>query len=203
MGTVQTSENQSVNHQTYSLEEFMIMDFEEKVELVDGKIIFMGWNNTIHARLLMWLGIRFENWIEKNHWGLLFGGDAGIETKSQPPTARGADLICISFATYSRVQKKGKIIDTGPELIVEIVSPSNSWDDIHTKVREYFTMGTCEVWVVSPKHCSITAYTAPNEPRVYSLDGEKVAKTKQLPGLEISLEDLREHIALLGPFEED
>jgi len=203
MGTVKASEKQNVDNQTYSLEAFMAMDFEEKVELVSGKIIFMGWNNTIHATIVSWLGAIFQDWARINKWGLILTGDAGIETKSHPPTARGADIICISFPTYSKVQKKGKIIDTGPELVIEIVSPSNSWDDIHTKVKEYFTMGTREVWVVSPKHCTITAYTAPNEPRVYSLDGEKVAKTAQLPGLEISLENLREHLSLLGPLEEE
>ena len=112
-----------------SLDQFMSTDFEERVELVDGKLVYMGWNNFTHATLIGWLSRLLGNWAEPLEWGFIGSGDAGIQIKGgERATARGADVLCISYARHAKVQRKGVIIDVGPELIIEVASPSNTWD---------------------------------------------------------------------------
>jgi len=178
----------------HTLEDFLRMDFDEKVELVEGRIVHMGWTNFIHAMLTSWLGRILGNWAAEAKWGWVTGGDSGVLTKVEPDTARGADLACISFERYSKVRRKGKVIDIGPELIVEIVSPSNTWNEVEDKIGEYFAIGTNEVWVVSPKHRRVTVYRAPDDPKVFDAAKHDVVTTEQLPGFELPLKQMAELI---------
>ena len=176
----------------YTLEEFMAIDFDERVELVEGRIKCMGWNNAIHARLVIWLGRILDIWSSKSNWGLVMGGAAGIRTK--PRTARGADLVCISFERYAQVSEKGKIIDVGPELIIEVISPSNTWNDINDKLSEYFALGAGEVWVVSPDHRKITVYETEKSSRSFAAAEDECVTSQQLPGFELRLTDMAAEI---------
>jgi Uma2 family endonuclease len=119
-------------------------------------------------------------------------GDAGILTKRNPATTRAADVIAISFERYGRIapERKGKVVDLGPELIVEVVSPSNTWDDIQAKLAEYFALGTKEVWVVGPNQKAITAYTAIDQPRVFTADKDDRVTSSQMPGFELPVGEM-------------
>jgi Uma2 family endonuclease len=183
----------------YTVDEFMRLNFDERVELVDGKIIRMGWNNFTHARLVSWLSCVLNNWAEATKWGFIGGGDAGVLTKVSPKqTARGADLVAISHGRYADVKQKGKIIDLGPELIIEVVSPSNTWNDIQTKIQEYFSIGTNEIWVISPINRNVTVYHSLKEITSFSSADNEVVTSEWLPGFELSLKELAERIDELG-----
>lgn len=176
----------------YTWEEFLRMDFDESVELVEGRIVRMGWNNETHAMIIAWLIRVLGMWAERANWGWILGGDAGILTKKDPDTTRGADLIGISFGRHARIspERKGKVVDVGPELIVEVVSPSNTWDDIQTKLAEYFALGTNEIWVVGPNQKAITVYTAIDQPRVFTADKDDVLTSIQLPEFELRVGEM-------------
>ncbi len=178
----------------YSLEEFMQMDFDERVELVDGKIQTMGWNNLTHARLVTFLSALLDSWAKQTNWGLIFSGDAGILTKKQPDNARGADLICISRERYQKVSQKGKVMDLGPELIIEVVSPSNTWNAINEKLKEYFAIQTGEVWVVSPENRMVTVFDSLKTSRSFTAEDDDVVQSDALPGFELKLSEMSAEI---------
>jgi Uma2 family endonuclease len=48
-------------------------------------------------------------------------------------------------------QTKGKYLVGAPAIAVEVVSPSNSAEDLATKIDLYFHYGAREVWIVYPK----------------------------------------------------
>ena len=185
-----------------TLDEFLRMDFDEKVELVEGKVIHMGWNNFTHGMLIMWLGRILGNWSDKTSWGWISGGDTGVLTKQNPDSARGADIACISFERYAKVKKKGKIIDVGPELLIEVVSPSNTWNDIQDKVAEYFAIGTDEVWVISPKHRSVTTYESSGTVKAFDAAKHEFVTTQQLPDFQLPLAEMAKLVDEAEPGEE-
>ena len=174
----------------YTFEEFIAMNFEGRAELIEGKIVEMGWNNLTHTGLGAWLSRILGNWAEETNWGLIFGADAGVRTKKNPDTTRGADIACVSFNRYDDCAVVGKVFEKGPELLVEITSPSNTWDDLQTKIFEYFAVGTDEVWVISPDLKIVTVYETPTASLTFSADNKDVVKSKNLPGFELSLEEM-------------
>lgn len=179
----------------YTVDDFLMLDFDERVDLVDGKLVKMGWTNFIHARLVAWLCRIMDEWADSANWGFVAGGDAGVQTKVDPKqSARGADLVVISHERYAKVEQKGKIIDFGPELIIEVVSPNNTWDDIQTKIGEYFAIGTTEIWVVSPVAKNVTVHKSPKKIETYTAADEEIVTSEQLPGFELPLAKLAEKI---------
>jgi Uma2 family endonuclease len=72
-----------------------------------------------------------------------------------------------------------------PELAVEVVSPSNTVDEIMTKIEDYFRAGARLVWVIHPKHHKVSVYESPTSVRILQagddLDGGAVVPGFQFP----------------------
>ena len=68
-----------------------------------------------------------------------------------------------------------------PNLAVEVVSASNSAEEILGKIREYFQVGVELVWVVYPTEEQIYVYESPTQLRILKKDQE-LAGGNVLPG---------------------
>lgn len=66
----------------------------------------------------------------------------------EPLTVRVPDLALFETATV--VQKDGRI-HSAPQLVVEVLSPSNTRRDREEKLADYAALGVPEAWVVSPE----------------------------------------------------
>ncbi|QKY68333.1 Uma2 family endonuclease [Lentibacillus sp. CBA3610] len=80
-----------------------------------------------------------------------------------------------------------------PEMIVEILSPSNQSHDLVTKMEAYMKYGVKEYWVVNPMLNAIQVY-ALTDKQVYQqvdiLKGEGIAKSIVLTGFQVDLEEI-------------
>ena len=171
-----------------TFEEYSELSFDQRVELVEGNIRLLGRNDLLHSGVAAWLGALLARWADETGWGLVFGGDSGVRTKRNPDTTRGADIACVSFARYAKVATPGKVFEAGPEVLIEITSPSNTWDDIFTKIIEYFAVGTDEVWVISPRNRSVTIYTSPDASHTLFAGPEATVTSARLPGFVLRLD---------------
>ncbi|MEO1098560.1 MAG: Uma2 family endonuclease, partial [Bacteroidota bacterium] len=45
-----------------------------------------------------------------------------------------------------------------PDLVIEVISPSNSFVDRYTKKKAYFKFGIKEYWIVDPSNKSLEIY---------------------------------------------
>ncbi|HKB04201.1 MAG TPA: Uma2 family endonuclease [Gemmataceae bacterium] len=62
-----------------------------------------------------------------------------------------------------------------PDLAVEIVSRTNTFEEVIEKMQEYFRAGSRLVWVVIPGPSEVYAYTSPTATHIYT-------RTDELPG---------------------
>jgi Uma2 family endonuclease len=76
---------------------------------------------------------------------------------------------------------------------VEVLSASNTVQEINRKLHEYFDAGTQLVWYVDPEAQGITVYTAPEQWIELGiedvLDGGNV-----LPGFQLSIRELFDRV---------
>ena len=74
--------------------------------------------------------------------------------------------------------------DVVPEFAVEVVSPSNTVDEIMTKIEDYWA-GVRLVWVIHPKHRKVSVYESPTSVHILqagdTLDGGAVVPGFQFP----------------------
>jgi len=97
----------------------------------------------------------------------------------------------VAFVSYQRWPKGKRIPKTEawaivPDLAVEVVSPSNTWNEVLEKIKDYFRSGVQLVWVVSPVTEQVYVYTSLDANRILNrenaLDGGNL-----LPGFTLPL----------------
>ena len=118
---------------------------------------------------------------------LLFQIDVARDLKRRPDLA----FVSATRWPYRKRVPRGEAWDMIPNLAVEVVSKSNTGEEILAKLEDYFQTGTELVWVVYPSARQVYAYTSTTEVRILAepanLDGANV-----LPGFQLSLNRLFE-----------
>lgn len=77
----------------------------------------------------------------------------------------------------------------GPDLAVEVVSPSDKASDLAVKIADYLAAGTQQVWVVEPNTRTVAVYRPGGAARVYGAD-DTLDGGDLLPGLALPVGDL-------------
>lgn len=98
------------------------------------------------------------------------------------------DLVYISKSNKGIISTRG--IEGVPDLVVEILSPSNIFTDRYFKKKTYREIGVKEYWIVDPGNQTIEIYTHsqsdPDVPHLY-LAGEGKVTSTVLPDLGFDL----------------
>lgn len=159
-------------------------------ELVEGRIVRMSPTGDSHGSYEGNFFYEIRKFVDAYELGKVRVGEVGIYTQRNPDTVRGADVLFISNERYAQ-KKSTSFLDVAPDLIVEILSPHDRWNDVMTKLREYFEIGVRLVWVADPQGQIVYAYRAITEVTEYladdTLSGEEV-----LPGFSVPVSQLFE-----------
>jgi Uma2 family endonuclease len=159
-------------------------------DLVDGRIVPMTRTGAEHGAIESRLTIDLGIFMRHRGGGWVLGGEVGIYTRRNPDTVRGADIAVVSKARLPNGPGK-RFLEVPPELVVEILSPDDRWQDVRQKIIEYFAIGVDRVWIVEPENRSVLVFTSPTESRQLSpnddLEGEGL-----LHGFSIRVADLFE-----------
>ncbi len=136
-------------------------------EVIDGRIIELSPTGFEHGNLETLIAIFLhKNLKDKGYTGT---GEIGILIQKSPLRIRAGDVVFISKETYP--QKPKGILEKAPDLVVEIVSPSNTFDEIQEKVDDYLKTGVKKVIVVEPSIEKVYIYeTGKNEIKVYKFN---------------------------------
>jgi Uma2 family endonuclease len=82
----------------------------------------------------------------------------------------------VAFVAYERWPEaevpEGDPWEVVPNLAVEVVSPSNTIQDMVDKIDEYFEAGVSLVWLILPKQRRVYVYESPLQLSVLSAEGE-------------------------------
>jgi len=129
-----------------------------------------------------------DNFARQHQLGRTIPNDAGIITERDPDTVRGAD---VSFYSYERVPKDQSPIGyagASPEIVFEVVSPTNTRRGIAEKIGEYVKAGANVVCVVDPQHQTVNLYF-PDLP-TEKLQGDDLLTFAELPGFGVAVKQL-------------
>ncbi len=149
-------------------------------ELVRGRIVPVPMPNPRHGQICGRAYFLLRVHVDAQDLGHLLSNDAGVITERGPDTVRGAD---ISFYSFTRVPKgplPDRYLDTPPDLVVEVLSPSDRWPKVLAKVAEYLDAGTTVVIVLDDKRRQAQIYRADGTTRL--LDAEEELSIPDLLG---------------------
>jgi Uma2 family endonuclease len=121
--------------------------------------------------------------------GAILDGEAGFRIRREPDTGVGIDLAYISPELSAATPEEALYVDGSPVLAVEILSPSDTQEEITNKVRDYLDVGVAQVWLVEPVFRTVTVYRANREPRLYA-ESDELTGDPEMPGLRINVAEI-------------
>lgn len=137
-------------------EELLAMGDIGRCELIDGRIVFMSPAGGEHGFVEFNLGAELRAFVRQQQLGWVLGGETGIYIRRNPDRVRGADVVFISKEKLPNLP--GGFLEVAPELVVEIISPNDRWQDMREKLADYFSIGVEQVWVVEPASRKVLLY---------------------------------------------
>jgi len=162
----------------------------ERYEIINGVAYAMSAPNTEHQRISMFLSGEFYSFLKGKPCQpfaapfdvrLFYKEDESDNTVVQP------DLIVVC-----NPEKLGKEGCRGaPDLVIEILSPSNSAIEMNRKLNIYRKAGVPEIWIIDPEEKQVEVYHLAGNRYVHNnLQMGDTLKSPKFPGMEIPLDVL-------------
>ena len=123
------------------LHEYLGISYRPDREYVDGEVRERNVGKYEHARVQALLARWFGN--HGQAWGVQVVTEQRVQVS--PTRVRIPDVTLLSLGAQPDV-----IVDP-PLLIVEILSPDDSYSDTQERAQDYRAMGVETVWIVDPK----------------------------------------------------
>jgi Uma2 family endonuclease len=156
-------------------------------ELVRGEIVTMPPPGGMHGGCCSKVDRRLGVFVEDKQLGHVTANDAGFITERDPDTVRGPDI-----AYWSR-QRLPELpvgyIEIPPDLAVEVVSPSDHFSRVQSKVREYLSRGVALVWVVDPEGRTVAVYRSRQQAAILE-ENDLLSAEDVLPGFQCLVREL-------------
>ncbi|GHV16925.1 hypothetical protein FACS189493_3630 [Spirochaetia bacterium] len=187
------------SHYTYA--DYLEWDEDFRAEIINGEVYAMSPPLTVHQRIVRKLTIKIGTWLEGKTCELFpapFGVRLSPKEDYSDDTVLEPDLVVICDS--AKIDERG--CNGAPDLVIEILSPSNTNRDTLVKLNLYLDAGVREYWIVDPKNQYVQIYTLdqgryfmtaygicdPNDP--LSRFTQDIAPVGVLPGLTIDLKTI-------------
>jgi Uma2 family endonuclease len=153
-------------------------------ELLDGDLISIPGNAT-HSAISVRIGAALFDSAEARGLGIVCGANTGFRLAE--------DLLLspdVSFVSKERLKKirvaPDKFLAGAPDLVVEVLSPSDRMMQVNRKLDRYFEHGTRLAWLVNWPKQQVHIYTADSIESLTNLD-EILTGGSVLPGFKCKL----------------
>ena len=173
-----------------TLAEYAALPEHPRYELVKGKLVEQMTASAEHEEAIILIGMQVGGYVVPNRLGKVYGSNRGFVTvPGAPSTSRMADVSFVSNARLNRPELHGMLYNGGPDLAIEVVSPSNSAAEIARKVAEYLAAGSKAVWVINLVRRTLTIHTPDAAPLTLT-ERDTVDGGDYLPGFACAVADL-------------
>jgi Uma2 family endonuclease len=128
-------------------------------------------------------------WNRQNKLGVVFDSSTGFKLSNG--AIRSPDVSWIEIKRWnslSDTQKRG-FAPIDPDFVIELMSPTDSLEELQQKMSEYMSCGVKLGWLINPDEKFVEIYLCDRDKQVISnpssLSGEEL-----LPGLTVDLADI-------------
>ncbi len=146
----------------YTYKDYLTFPGDERIEIIEGELFNMGSPSVIHQSLITNLLFEIQSYIKANKGPCkVFTAPFDVILKNDNEEVEECSNIVIP--DISVICDKNKLSDGkkcvgSPDMIVEIISPSNAGHDYVTKLNLYQKYKVKEYWIIDPRKRSIFVY---------------------------------------------
>jgi Uma2 family endonuclease len=189
-----TDINQLDMNKVYSYADYVLWKFQERVELIKGKIFKMSPAPNISHQKISWnfSGILYNKFNDKKCSVFSAPFDVVLfDKKKSTPEQEIFTIVQPDLCIICDEEKlaDGKKCIGAPDLIIEILSPGNTEKEMNIKFDLYEEAGVLEYWMVSPEEKSVLVYVLQNEKYIglKPFSESQIIRSTIFPEIEIEL----------------
>ncbi|WP_276957836.1 Uma2 family endonuclease [Allomeiothermus silvanus] len=161
-------------------EEFWELPGHEHAELVRGEVVERMPPGGIHGEVAAEITYILKAWVKREGLGRV-GQEAGFVVGRNPDKVRVPDVY---FIRRERIPAEGVpegFWPIAPDLVVEVISPSDTVEVVREKLEDYFAAGSSEIWLVYPRAKLIEVCSPSGVTRVFRQE-DTLESPHLLPG---------------------
>ena len=165
-----------------------VPDNDVLYEVVDGKVVELPLIGAFEVLLGSFLNTQLDTAARAGGYGISV---SEMLFELQPGLCRRPDVAFVSEQSWprTRTMRRGAAWSVVPDIPIEVVSPSNTFEEIERKTREYLAAGAVEVWVVLAIERRIYVHRSPRQVDVLT-ETDTLTAGDLIPGFALPLEQL-------------
>ena len=160
-----------------------------RLELVRGVLFMMSPAGSEHGRIASRILIRLGSYVEANDLGETFAAETGFLIEKDPDTVRAPDAAFVSHKKLNETDQSSAYLPLSPDLVVEVVSPSDSSSDVEAKAEQWLSAGSQIVLVADPRNETLRVYRSKSEIQVLHA-GETFASGEVCKDWQLAVNDV-------------
>jgi Uma2 family endonuclease len=185
---------------TYSYADYLLWQFQERVELIKGKIFEMSPAPSRKHQVVSRVLNRFLDRYFENYSCGLYDAPFDVRLINFKKSTDDKKVFTVVQPDLCVICDESKLDDRGcigsPDLVIEILSPGNSKKEMGVKFNLYEENLIKEYWIVDPTEHSIFVYSLKNKKYIGlkpCIDGERIT-SPLFPELDFEIEKIFEKI---------
>jgi Uma2 family endonuclease len=177
-----------VTHTRITAEEFdhiatLPENLDKRLEFIGGEIVELV-SDTYASEIAYTLGSEIKAFAKRNKLGRVTGADGGYYV------GRDRYIPDVGFISFARQPERVRAAynPLAPDLVVEVVSPTDIAKTTLEKVANYLAVGTV-VWLVYPDEQEIQVFEPGSTVKTLSID-DTLEGGKVLPNFKLAVKDI-------------
>lgn len=158
-------------------------------ELVKGELLMAPPPGDEHGDVTMEIAGPLHRHVKKNNLGKVYAAETGFKLESDPDTVRAPDIAFVRRDVFEKTGRLKGYRSGAPDLVVEVLSPSDTFGKVEAKVAQWLEAVARMVWVVSPKLRTITVYRSLTDV-VVSTEKDTLDGGDVVPGFQIKVAEI-------------
>jgi Uma2 family endonuclease len=158
-------------------------------EIIDGEVIPLASPRLKHQAIVMQLIERILPFVATKRLGKLLTAPFDFVIRRAPVRTRQPDLFFLSrerLQNWTHLQEQPRL-EFAPDLVIEILSPSETYTYWSEKLQDYYVLGVPEVWLVDidKRAIEVQVREANGYRSLGWFAGEQMVPSQVLAGLEL------------------
>lgn len=158
-------------------------------ELDDGRLVTLPLPGFQHGHVIAVIGSMMIEAGDRRGLGRTTCGGSGIVLRRNPDRVVGVDVAFVAKGSLPLKLSPEGYLETMPDLVVEVLSKSNTAGYVRRKIEDYLQAGVRLVWIVDPAGRTLVEHRSQTEPRTYTA-ADIVTAEEVLPGLRLALAEV-------------
>jgi Uma2 family endonuclease len=135
-----------LKHLTYA-DYLSLPEMKARYSIVDGELVMAAAPTPDHQRIVQRTFVKLDAFVQERQIGTVFLAPLDVVIRRDPLRTRQPDVMFISNARRYIIGRQ--VIEGGPDLVIEILSPANTRRDLEEKLRDYQSINVHEAWIVA------------------------------------------------------